>query len=326
MRRLAVILSGVLALQVAGAVALALNGPDYAAFRPSEPLLAFDPAKVTEVAIDQSKGYSVTLRRKDDSWVLPGLYDFPVEGDKVAKLLKDLGGLRKGLPVASAGTAAKRFKVTADDHERRIVLSGSDGKLGEIFIGTSPSYRWAHARGPEDKAVYSVEFASYDAGTRPADWQQRDFLHMAKDDIQRVELPSLVLSRKDDGFVVEGLEDGQETDQEAAGKLVDKIAGLSFASVEGRGEEALARIGEPDLTLRIGRKAGGTLSLQFTKMAEKDDYLLASSASDYLFSVSNYTVKPLLEIDRDKLVEEKPVGPNDGAVSQKPGAGEGGSG
>src|SRR3546814_20121779 len=67
MRRLAVILSGLLAVQVAGAVALAVTGPDYGAFKPSEPLVAFDPPAGQEISTAAGKtegeGEAVVLRR-----------------------------------------------------------------------------------------------------------------------------------------------------------------------------------------------------------------------------------------------------------------------
>src|SRR3546814_17673069 len=100
MRRLAVILSGLLAVQVAGAVALAVTGPDYGAFRPSEPLVAFDPAAVQEISIDAGKKEgeeeAVVLRREGDGWTTPGLYGVPGSEDQVAKPMAHLAGLKTG--------------------------------------------------------------------------------------------------------------------------------------------------------------------------------------------------------------------------------------
>ena len=100
MPRAPIILSAVLALQVIGAIALAVTRSDHGAFEASEPLVAFDADAVTEIAIDQSGGDSVVIHRAEDGWTLPGLYDFPADGAKVKKLLESLHGLKKGLPVA----------------------------------------------------------------------------------------------------------------------------------------------------------------------------------------------------------------------------------
>ena len=141
MRRKLVVLSGILALQAAIAIGLALSRPDYGAFEASEPLVAFDAEAVREIAIDEGGGETVVLRRHEDGWRLPALHDFPASEEKVSDLLERLSGLRKGLPVAVSGSAPKRFKLTEAEHERRIVLRGDDQTLGEVIFGTSPTYR-----------------------------------------------------------------------------------------------------------------------------------------------------------------------------------------
>lgn len=328
MRRLAVILSGLLVIQVAGAIALAFSGPDYGAFEPSVPLLTFDPGAVKEVMIAGEDDETVVLRRQDDGWILPDLYGFPVDGDKAEDLVKKVAALKRGLPVASSSAAAERFKLTEDSYERRIVLGGDDGKLGEILIGTSPSYRYVHARRPDDEAVFSVQFATYEAGTKPADWMDRDLLHLAEADIQRIVLPSLTLVRRDGGFSLEGLAEDESADGKAIDSLVGKIAQLSVASVEGKGNEALARIGEPELTVEVERKEAPTVAFRLSKMDDGEDYLLATSTQDYLFRVADYTVKPLVEASREKLIkksaeEGKKVKPS---LSEKPEGADGSSG
>ena len=191
MRRTLIVLSGILVLQAAIAIGLALSRPDYGAFEASEPLLSFDAATIQEVAIDEGGGESVILRRHEGGWRLPGLYDFPASEEEVTDLLARLNDLKKGLPVAVSGSAPKRFKLTDAEHERRIVLRGNDQTLGEVIFGSSPTYRQVHAKTPDDAAVYSVAFATYDAGTRPEDWIDRDYLNLPEEEISKVELPSI---------------------------------------------------------------------------------------------------------------------------------------
>lgn len=328
MRRLTMILSGLLALQIAGGVGLSLSGPDYEAFEPSQPLLAFDPEAVKEVMIESGDGESVVLRRQDEGWVLPSSYDFPARGDKASELVKKLAELKRGLPVATSSSAAERFKVAEEGYERRIVLSGDDGRIGEIRIGTSPSYRYVHAKTPEDEAVYSVAFATYEAATKPTEWMDRDLLHVPQDEIERIVLPTFTLTRKEEGFTLEGLAEDEMADENAISSLVGKVARLTIASVEGNGEEALARVGQSELTVAVERKDAPTVTYRLSKMAEGDDYLLAASTQDYLFRIAGYTAKPLLEAARDKLVKKPAAGDkaDEPAVSEMPQGADDGSG
>ncbi len=127
MKRFTLILAGVLAVQLAIAAALSFGGSDYGAFQADKPLLAFDKDKVDEIAIDQTGASSVTLKKQDGKWVIPSMADFPAAEDRVTSLLSKLAELKKGWPIATTSEAASRFKLTKDDHERRIVLK-SGGK------------------------------------------------------------------------------------------------------------------------------------------------------------------------------------------------------
>ncbi len=312
MKRLPIILSGLLALQLAGAVALAFISPDYGAYKANEPLITVDANAVKELVIDASEGESVTLRRQKNAWILPGLHDFPADGTKVASLIERLGKLKRGLPVAVTSSAPKRFKVTEDSHERRIVLRGGGDTLAEIFFGTSPSYRQVHVRTPDEDSVYSVSFATYDAGTRPADWMARDFLRLPEKDIVRVELPSLVLVRNDKGIVVEGLGEKEEMVESKARNILRTLARPGFTAVEGKGEAALARIGEPDLTATLKLKDDTSFTYRLKRTKDKDDYLLASSRHDYLFRIPKYAVQAIIDASREKLVRPKSKDADDG--------------
>ncbi len=317
MRRKLVILSGLLVLQGGIVISLALSGPDYGAFEASDPLVVFDAEAVEEVAIDEGGGEPIVLRRHEDGWRLPALHDFPASEEKVSGLLERLNGLRKGLPVAVSGSAPKRFKLTEDEHERRIVLRGGDQTLGEVLFGTSPTYRQVHAKTPDDAAVYSVAFATYDAGTRPEDWMDRDYLNLPEDEILRIELPSVALVREDDVLVVEGLGEDEETVESEARSVLNQLARPGFTAVEGQGEEAMARIGTPDFSVTLKRKDSAALTYRLKKIDNEDEYHLASSEQGYLFRVPKYAVQSLLDASREKLVKPKAADADDGSAQSE---------
>jgi hypothetical protein len=104
------------------------------------------------------------MDRQDGKWVIPSFAGFPADQSKVENLLAGLAALRKGCPVAETSSAAARFKLTEKVHDRRIVLKSGSSPVEELLIGTSPSYRQVHARLGGASAIYTVEFAVYDAG------------------------------------------------------------------------------------------------------------------------------------------------------------------
>src|SRR5579871_4536914 len=156
-----------LALQLALALALFFSGSRNEAYKAKEPLLAFDAASVDAIDIDETNGSSVTLVKTGGQWTVPDFAGFPADAGRVTTLLDKLGGLKKGWPVATTADAARRFKVTDDFHERRIVLKSNGKEVAQLLVGTSPSFRQTYARTASDSKVYSIAFATYDAGDRP---------------------------------------------------------------------------------------------------------------------------------------------------------------
>src|SRR3546814_13374945 len=89
-------------------------------------------------------------------------------------------------------------------------------------------------------------------------------------EIERIVLPTVTLARAEDKFVVEGLGEGEEANAEAVSNLVDKIARLSFSTVEGQGEEALARLAEPALTVTVERKEAPAATMSLAKLRSEE--------------------------------------------------------
>src|SRR5262245_25285155 len=145
MKRPIFIFGGLLAVQLGVAAALSMNGSSHAAFKAQEPLLAFDPGKIGRVEIDENGANPVTLAKREGHWTVASMSGFPANDEEVQDLLKKLAALKKGWPVATSNEARQRFKVTDAAHERRIVLKEEDKTVGEVLLGSSPSFRQTHA-------------------------------------------------------------------------------------------------------------------------------------------------------------------------------------
>jgi hypothetical protein len=307
MKRFSIILAGVLVVQVAAALALMSNRSDLSAFQAQEPLLAFDAARIDLVAIDETGGGSVTLARRDGKWIVPSQADFPADGAKVEGLLSKLAGLKAGWPAATSDEAAQRFKVTDKDHERRIVLSGGGKQIGAILVGTSPSFRQAHARVDGSSTIHNVAFASHEAGARADEWMSHEMLDIAQDKIASISVGDLNLEGKDGQFTVVGLAQGDKALDAQVRGLVAAVAHPSFDVVQGKGKEALEKLDNPDIQITLKKTDGGQVSYKYKKEGDGAAYVFASSAQDFVFRVAGRTIEPIVQAKRETFIEAKKV-------------------
>jgi len=293
----------VLGVQLILAIVLWSSGSDYTAFKAKEPLLAFDAAKVDQIEIGESGASSVELTKQDGKWTVPSLLGFPADEAKVSGLLTKIAGLKKGWPVASSAEAAKRFKVTDAAHERLITLKSGGKESGKLFIGTSPAFKQAHARAGTGKNIYSVAFATYDAGVRGEDWMDRSLLNIPQDQIASISIGGVTLDRKDGKFALAGLSEKEKPNETAIYRLVGALTYPAFDAVSGKGPDALAKVSHPDIEVTVKRTAGAPVTLKYKKEEGGGAYLFTSSANSFLFRASEAAIEPVVKAKREELIE-----------------------
>ncbi len=305
MQRLSLIFAGILGVQLMLALALFLSGSDHASFKAKEPLLAFDPGAVDRIDIDESGANSVALVKRDKSWVVPSMADFPADGQRIMAFLTRLADLKKGWAAATSADAAQRFKVADKAHERRIVLKKGDKTVGELMLGTSPSFRQVYARAGGNSNIFAIAFATYDVGARGEDWMNRGVLGVPDDKIASISIGDLKLDRKDNRYWVAGLADGETQKDGEVYRLAGTVTHPIFDAVEGKGAEALAKVDRPDIEVSIKNTDDSIVALKYKKEAAGGAYLFTSSASDYLFRVGEGQIQALVKAKREALVEAK---------------------
>lgn len=305
MKRFTLILSGVLAAQIVLALLLTLGGSNYGAFKPEQPLLAFDKDKIDQIAIDETGANSVAIKKEDGKWVVPSLAGFPANEDLVKLLLTKLAELKKGWPVATTSDAADRFKVTDKNHQRRIVLKQGDKEVATLLIGSSPTFKQAAVRIGKDDNVYSVALATYDAPTRGEEWMKKDYLDIPQDKIASISVGDVTLEGKDGKFTLAGLAGEDKAKEPEIRRLVSAAVNPGFDVVQGKGPDALAKVEPADVTLTIKRTEGDPITYKFKKEAAGGAYLFTCSGHDFLFRVAEATVAPIVNAKREALIEPK---------------------
>ena len=235
--------------------------------------------------------------------MIPAMTDFPAGDGRVDGLIDKLAGLRKGWPVATTSDAAKRFKVTSEDHERQVVLKSGGSELATLLLGSSPTYRQAHARAVSADEIYSVEMAAYEAGARGEEWMDKDYLDIPQDKISSISFSDIVLEKKDGRFTLFGLAADEKAKPAAIPPIVSLVTDPSFDAVQGKGDEALAKLEPADFEVTVKRSEGDPVTFKYKKESDGGAYLFASSETPYLFRVAAATAKPLVEAKREMLVE-----------------------
>ncbi len=326
MPRLTLILAGALGFQLLLAVGLSLSGPDNRAFQAKEPLIAFNPAAIDKIDIDESGGSSVTLARKDGRWQIPPMAGFPADQDKVREFLASLAGLKKGWVAATTADAAKRFKLTDGQHERRIVLRSGNNQVGEILLGTSPSFKQVHARDGRDANIYNVQFSTYQVPARSEAWMDRALLNIPDDKVATISLGDITVERKDGKYELAALRDEEKTKASEVSKLANAVVRPVFDVVQAKGADARAKVKDPDILVTVKRTDGSSVSYSYKKEPEGGAYLFSRSDQDFLFRVSETSIEPLIKARRETLIEAKKTEGTEPQTAIKPQENPAGSG
>ena len=300
------ILGALLAAQLILALLLLGGRGDFGATAPGTALLTFDAAAVDRIALSGG-GQALVLAKQDGKWQLPDHAKLPANGIKVQNLLDQLSKLQKRHPVATSAGAAARFKVDEQGFERKIVLSQGEKPLAQLYLGDSPGYRRSYLRVAGEEAVYEGEIGSYEAATAAKDWGDPALLHIPADQIEAVESADLQLRRQEQKWTLADLGEGETLDQEAVESLVRRLANLGYLEVVEGGTEVEQGLDAPALRITLKRKEGQPREYLFGRKGDQGDFFLKSSDHPWRFKVANFTVDPLRETTREKLVKRPAV-------------------
>jgi hypothetical protein len=330
-----------LAAQLLLAAGMRFTGPNLAAAHPHTPLLALGDKPVDRLTIEGPEGARVVLAKQDQGWVLPEKENFPADRVQVDTLLSRLEGLQRGLPVATSAGALKRFKVSDEGFERRLTLAHGGDTLGTLYLGSAPDMHHVNARTGKDEVVYAVEFATYEAPDKAADWEDKGILQVPQGDIASIAAAGLTLHRNPAapadkaaadgqgkaaapaGWQIDGLGAGEVVNQAGAKGLAEQLAELRIGAVLGTEAKADYGLDKPVLTLSVTRKGGDKIDYQLGPTGKEGYAVLKSSARPEYFRIPSYTADALIKAaGRAQLVQAAPVAPAAPAAGATPDGGK----
>ncbi len=294
-------LGGLLVIQIVLAVALNMGSDSYGAFTPNEKLAGFAPAQVDAMLIETADKKAV-LKKTDGEWQLPELDNFPADQRKVTQLIDTLAALKRGWPVATTASAAKRFKVDEDEFERRITLEHGGDTVAQLYFGTSPGLRKVHARTADDDEIVAVDFSLFEAGADNTDWIDNEVLKLDEKKIMRAEFPGFTLQRQDGKWQLAQLAPDEKTITDNAGELIKKLAGLTVESLFAAGDNPELEKNTNPLKITVVLDDDSRLDYTVSKL-EGSGYLLQRSDQPTRYKAADWEINPLKDAERKKLVE-----------------------
>ena len=304
MNRTVPVLTTLVVLQLALAVALAFSGQDYGAFQSDQKLMALDAETVDRIIIQGEEGKRVELLKDGDKWFLPDLDRFPVAPQPAEALATKVAGLTKAAIGIEIGLDIERIGDPGILGTLQKTFFEDNREIGTLFLGTSPSFRKVNARVSGEDEIYNIPFNSYEASAKPEDWVDKDFLNLKNEDIVRATLPAFTLERKDGKFTVTGLKQDEETNEEEVETLIEKLAAPTFQSALGTDNKPEYGQDSPVLEISVELKGGEQIAYVYSKPESGDHFVLKTSAHPYFFKVSKYALERLREFDQKKVVRK----------------------
>ncbi len=305
-------LAAILFVQLLIAGALAMRGSALSASPPDMPFLTTPIGAADRILIEgpavpgKPAAAPVELIERKGSWFVHSAFDVPAAKDRVSGLIKQFAALRHGLAVANTTGARRRFKVAADRYSRRIRFDRGAQTFATVYIGESAGLRKAYGRAGGERAIYTIDVASYDVPATSAGWIDTQLLQIPADEIEKIAVtgahgPGVVLTRamsanKAPGpWSATGLARGRALDQTKVGALVRAIDELSVDRVLGEQPSADWQVDRPEATLSIQTSDGKTTTWTLSKPTSGDYLVIKSSSQPWYFSIDSATAGPLLD-------------------------------
>ncbi len=274
-----------------------------------------DINKVTIIDGDMS----VELTKNDDGWYLPNWYGVPVDANKLSVALNKLIELQSTWPVTTTSNSHDRFKVTEENHQRRLILYSDDKKVGDVFLGTSPGFRKVHIRDADQDAVYAVELNTYDFPSESKQWLDKSLL--AVNNVESFEIDSATITKEQEDWVLrspdlEGLleenelkaqttNNGIKLDKEKVDKLLKRIEKLSVISVAENSEEL-------DFEKSIQLKVSAEQDFTFSFLEQDGKHYVKRNDKEWIFETNGMAEKELADFSaKDFIATKEPAAENE---------------
>jgi hypothetical protein len=329
MNKKIILLGGLLALQAVLIAFTSFQSKGLLGHAGMQTLLEFNREQVDRIVLSDGDE-QVELQRSDPGWTTADA--FPVEADRVDRLLERLKGLEHGLVVAQTQAALKRFNLTDDTCERQLQLYADGKEVAALTLGSGAGARRSHVRVGDSKEVYAVTLASYDLPVEIGQWQDKTLLQIEDREVSSVQIGDLTIRqevaatptedeeaagdaadvdesavdvKEEAVWVVDDLAEDQQFEAENFKRDFDRLLSLRYnRAYTGETLADLAESSEPENHISVQFADGSTRDYDLYKAKDGGEWLVKVSDREELFELSSYLGSRLGEqLVVDKLIK-----------------------
>ncbi|MGM0401087.1 MAG: DUF4340 domain-containing protein [Chloroflexota bacterium] len=312
MKRHHQILAAILLVQIT--LTVIVFWPHSAADEGAEPLFPdLEADSIVSLNVTDENGDRVLLHKGNEGWVLPEADDYPAQTTSVTPVLDSLVEVDTDNVVARSEDSHRQLQVGEENFVRRVAFETEDGHEHVLYVGSAPRYGASHVRVEGEDEVYLTSGISHwNLTAQPSSWVDASYLSVPQEELMRVTLENeqgtFTFVRGAEGaWTLEGLAEDEQISETEIGGLVSGVANLALERPLGKTEEAAYGLDDPQAVVTLQTTEGEHTLVVGNHDAEEGGYVVKASDASYYVTVSEASIRRVVEASREDLLQEEPT-------------------
>ncbi|MFP3896910.1 MAG: DUF4340 domain-containing protein [Anaerolineales bacterium] len=288
--------------------------PRSAAEERAEPLFPDLVAdSIVSLKITDERGEQITLHKKGEEWVLPEADDYPAQTTSVTPVLDSLVEVDTDNVVARSEGSHRQLQVSAENSVGRVVFETEDGHQHVLYVGSAPRYGASHVRVKGEDEVYLTSAISHwNLTAQPSSWVNASYLSVPQEELVQMTLENeqgtFIFVRGEEGaWTLEDLAEDEQISEAEIDNLVSSVANLRLQRPLGKTEEATYGLDDPHAVVTLQTTEEEHTLVVGSHDAEKGGYVVKASNASYYVTVSEASIRRVIEAGREDLLQEEPT-------------------
>ncbi|WP_448213158.1 DUF4340 domain-containing protein [Colwellia sp. MEBiC06753] len=293
MNKQILVLTAFLTLQLALAGILLFYDSNAMSSMESRLLVEVDSNKLNKISITEGDE-TLSFIKENERWRLENYPAITLVNSKVDAIANQLVNTQVSWPVTSTENSHERFKVSANDFEKQVEFTDSDGHKQTLLLGKSPSFKQLFARNLADNDVYSIEYGAYQVNVDPNSWFDKSMLSI--DSIKEIHHSVVNLTKNDDIWQLappSALSKQQVLDESSVENFVNQLTNLSVSGIAKK---------TPTATNTLTVKNDQNTQYVFSFAADEERYFVKRDDVNQWFTLAKPKYEALANLSLEKFV------------------------